>query len=348
MENSRRDQILKLIVEDFIETAEPIGSQTLIERHGLNCSSATVRNEMMALEAEGLIEKPHHSAGRIPSTKGYRYYLSRLQNSVDRMDVDQEFKREFAVILNKKTQTVEDVMERSCEILSEMTNLATVVLGPEADMDHLASIQIVPLSGQALTAIIVTDRGYVENKTFVVDDKVTVSDLETAVQLLNKRLTGTAIGELEERLNALRPLVADMLGEKTNMIMEAFAEAFVNFAKKRLETFGTMKLLDLPEYTNDREKLVEVMKLLSTPSELGRAIGSLEDDVGVIGGDDKDLAIVTRDVSINGHSSGKIAVVGPKRMNYRKVLGTLEYITRELGKYFDDESDDSNKEEDDD
>lgn len=339
MENLRRDQILKLIVEDFIETAEPVGSMTLLARHGLNCSSATIRNEMMALEAAGLIEKPHHSAGRIPSTKGYRYYLDRIQGHPDRLDVDQEFKKEFALILGRKTQTVEDVMERSCEILSEMTNLATVVLGPEADSDHLASIQVVPLSEQALTAIIVTDRGYVENKTFVIDGDITIGDIETAVRLLNKRLIGTSISDMELRLEALKPLVTDLLGEKTNMIMEAFTEAFVSFAKKRLETFGTMKLLDLPEYAHDKDKLFDVMRLLSTPEELDRALGAADEDIQMVDEDDKDIAIISKHVSINGKKSGKIAVVGPKRMNYRKVLGTLEYISKELSKYFDDDLD---------
>lgn len=336
MDSSRRDTILKLIVEDFIDTAEPVGSKTLIERHGLTWSSATIRNDMMILEEDGLIEKQHHSSGRIPSSLGYKYYLEKLKGSKESYEIDEDFKREFSLILDRRAKTVEDVMEQSCQILSEMTDLATLVLGPEANLDRLASIQVIPIDDNALTAIIVTDKGYVENKTFVISEELVSGDIQAAVQLINKRLVGSSINELGEKLDAMRPLITELLGEKTNMLIEAFSEAFISFAKKRVETYGTRKLLGIPEYEADRQKLSNIIKLLEDPEGIDKVLSeeSSDETYQLVNDDDNDLTIVARGLSINGQDKGKIAVVGPKRMNYRKVLASLEYVARSLNSLY--------------
>lgn len=333
MERVNGDQILKLIVEDFIELAEPIGSQTLLVKHNLPCSSATIRNIMVNLEKDGLIEKPHHSSGRVPSAKGYKYYLKKLKENRNTYEVDDEFKKEFALMLNKKSKTVEDVMEESCMILSQMTSLATVVLGPEASRDELAAIQVVPLSERSLTAIIVTSKGYVENKTFVLESAVGSEDVKKVVEILNKRLVGTAIEDVSEKMNLLKPLVSELLGERTNMIMEAFTEAFLKFAKKRLETFGASKLVELPEYSNDTSKLKDIIDLLDDPKGLQERLDEL-DEVGFEVNEENDTAIVTTNVKFGQNGQSRLAVVGPRRMNYRKILASLEYIAHTLEKYY--------------
>lgn len=342
IKQNRYDQILKLIVEDFIDTAEPVGSMTLLEKYNLDCSSATIRNDMMQLEKEGLIEKTHHSSGRVPSAKGYRYYLEHIKNSEQSYEVDEEFKKEFALVLQKKSQAVEEVMEKSCQILSEMTNLATIVVGPKASQDLLASIQVIPLNSNTVTAIIVTDKGYVENKTFSINDQTYVNDIVQAVKLINKRLVGTPIEELADKLNSIRPLISDLLGERTNIIMEAFMEAFMKFARKRLETFGTSKLLELPEYEKEKNNLLNVVKFLDNPEKINSEIQNLDDSIEVK--DDENMAIVTKNVDINGQNSGKIAVVGPKRMNYKKILASLEYVAKTLKQYYEQQGKDDDDE----
>lgn len=351
MELSRRDLILKLIVEEFISAAEPVGSNTLIEKYQLPYSSATVRNEMVALEAEGLIEKTHTSSGRVPSAKGYRYYVSHLDRDIA-TDIDQEFKKEFQLVLQKKSRSIEEVVEKSCEILSEMTNLATVVLGPKASDEHLVSIQVIPLSEQVATAVIVTDRGYVENKTFVTGT-IGPEILAQCVKLLNERLNGTSISEVVEKTAALKPLVSQMVGKNSEIVMEAFTEAFVSFAKKRLQTYGTTRLLELPDFDADRAKVKNIMRLLESPEEFHEAVDEATDaapqnleDVAVkfVAETDDDLAVVSHRINIAGHGDTKIAVVGPKRMNYRKVLSTLEYVSKILGEYFQGKEEDDEEE----
>ena len=168
MELSRRDLILKHIVEHFIKTALPVGSQTLIQNYELNFSSATIRNEMLALENAGLLEKTHTSSGRIPSSKGYQYYVDHLRNK----SVDERIKQQLQVILSQKAQSVTEIIQKSSEILSNMTKLASVVLGPNAQQEKLMSIQVTPLENNSATVVFITDSGYVENKTFVLPKNI--------------------------------------------------------------------------------------------------------------------------------------------------------------------------------
>lgn len=337
---TRQETILKLIVEEFISTANPVGSKTLIEKYHLTFSSATIRNDMMVLEKDGYIEKTHVSSGRVPSSKGYRYYVSKLRENDD-LNVDPAFKKEFQMVLAKKSQSVEDIMNKSCKILSDMTNMATVVLGPDAKEEHLVSMSVVPLSEHAATAIFVTDRGYVENKTFVIKNEKDGKSITSCVDFLNKRLAGTAINQLSEKIEALRPIISEMLGKSSEIIMESFIEAFMKFAKDRIYATGAQKLIDTPEFGEDKEKLQNVLDLINDPQKFRKAISQDDDegsdsdsDVSLSQDKDNDLAIISEDFTIEGMPSNTIAVVGPQRMNYKKVIGTLEYIATELNKYF--------------
>jgi heat-inducible transcriptional repressor len=338
---TRQDEILKLIVEEFISTATPVGSKTLIDKYHLPYSSATVRNDMMELEKLEYIEKTHASSGRVPSSKGYRYYVQHLKEE-GKFDADSEFKKEFQLILAKKSQSIEDVMDKSCQILSEMTNLATVVLGSDAEAEHLISISIVPLSTTAATAIFVTDKGYVENKTFVIRNEEDGKNIIKCVEFLNKRLAGTKVTELGEKIESLKPILSNVLGKSSDIIMESFLEAFAKFAKDRIySSSGAQRLAELPEYDEDKEKLENVLDLLSDPVKFRQAMQNVGTDeksgVSYAQDDNDDVAIVSQELKI-GTTGAKVAVIGPQRMNYKKIIGTLEYIADELGKYFSSES----------
>ena len=234
---TRRERVLKLIVEHFIKTAEPVGSQTLISEYGLNYSSATIRSEMNALEQEGYLEKTHTSSGRVPSSKGYRYFIDNLREK----SIDEEFRYRVTQVLNEKRQSIDEVIKHSCEILSEMTNLASVVLGPNANEEKLVSVQIVPISNNSATCIFITNQGYVENKTFIFDEKYKTEDIVNCVKLLNDRLSGTSISELVPKMEAIKPLLSEfVIGQ--DVIYQAMLEAFMGFAKERLSTYGRGEL----------------------------------------------------------------------------------------------------------
>ena len=221
---TRKQTLLKLIVEDFIKTAEPVGSNYLIQKYNLNISSATIRNEMNALEKEGLLEKTHTSSGRVPSNEGYKYYIENLRNS----QIDENVKNEINTIFSKTT-SVDEVLKESCEILSHMTNLASVVLGPSADEERLVSIQLVPINSFTVTAIFVTDKGYVENKTFNLKGDLNIEDIKQCVSLLNERLKGTKVSLLVEKMSNIKPILSEYI-TNYNFIYDLLIKTFYDIA----------------------------------------------------------------------------------------------------------------------
>lgn len=328
---NRRDRVLKLIVEHFIKTAEPVGSKTLIEEYDLDYSSATIRNEMNALEQEGFLEKTHTSSGRVPSSKGYRYYIENLREK----SLSEEFKYQMQTILDEKIQSIDDVIKESCEILSQMTNLASIVLGPNAQQEKLVSVQIVPISETSATCVFITDQGYVENKTFVINEKTSLADVESCVELLNERLKGTSIAELIPKMKAIKPLLSDYVIDH-DVIYQAMLEAFVGFAKDRLSAYGKEELFEQPEFKDDASKIKKLLELLDSPEVFRDVEGDEEISIhiGGEGKDDKDVSIISAKINIPGQKEGSIAIVGPKRMDYDNVVTSMEYLIKELEKRF--------------
>ena len=336
MSLTRSETILKMIVEYFIKTAEPVGSQTLIEQYDLPYSSATIRNEMSALEKMGYLEKPHTSAGRIPSSKGYAYYCEHLRDK----DVDDELRYSIQNVLSSKIQSIEEVIKQSCEIISHMTKLVSVVSTPDEEKERLASVQLIPINENTITAIFVTDKGYVQNKTFILDESIKADDIVQCVYLLNDRLKGTPVTELIPKMEALKPILSDYVVSH-DAVYQALLETFVRFAGDRLSLYGREELFAHPEFKNDTEALIRVMKLLDDASLFKRvdrqAIDSGEPTVNI--GDiegNPDVALVTATIKVGEDSENTITLVGPKRMDYDKAMSALEYLAQELEKYFND------------
>ncbi len=336
MQLERKEEILKAIVEEFIRTAQPVGSETLLKKYQLKCSSATIRNAMAELEKEGYLEKTHVSSGRVPSSKGYQYYLEKLDNSSMMSTVDIEFQREFQHILKNKSKSVEDVLSQSCEILSEMTKMATVVLGPKANDEKLVSVQLLKLSDNSAMGIFITDSGYVEKKTFVIDNKKPDSyeTLKNAVSLLNDRLSGTPISELEDKARLLKPIATSLFGKEGDLVIQAFMETLLSFTKKHYQVYGQKNLLNLPEFSNDINSFLSAVETLEDPTSLQKNLSENDNfgycNVGFTNENKGDFAIISK--AVNGKD--QIAVVGPKRMDYKKILSALEYVVYMLNKYY--------------
>ena len=342
---SRRDLILKYIVDYYIKTAQPVGSHTLIEEYNLPYSSATIRNEMSELEHMGLIEKTHTSSGRIPSTKGYKYYIANLRDKA----VNDNIKYQIANIFTQREKSIEDVIKESCEILSHMTNLASIVLGPNASQEHLVSVQAIPISDKSMTAVFVTDKGYVENKTFVLDKSINMQDLQECMKMLNERLIGSPISSLVERMEALKPLISDYI-KQNDAIYRVLADALIRFTEERVSLFGQSKLLNHPEFNNDTLKLKKMLELIEKPENMTKLFHqeNSEDKLDVLMGEEeemKDLSIVRTDLNIGGKSIGKIALVGPRRMDYDQVLSALEYVMEKFDEVYNDLGKDEDDEE---
>lgn len=332
---SRSDKILKYIVEYFIKTAQPVGSKTLIEEYKLPYSSATIRNEMYALEKMGLIEKTHTSSGRIPSSLGYKYYCEKLRDGT----LDEKIKFSIQQVLESKTQSIEETIRESCEIISNLTSLVSVVLGPNDKIERLANIQLIRINDETLTAIFVTDTGYVENKTFFVSKDIDVNDIIKCVDLLNKRLIGTPVSELIEKMEALKPVLSEHIINH-DVIYQAILQTLLKFAADRLKLYGGDELFKHPEFVNDVEKLRKVIKLIESPEtfkEIEEDLEKDEDGISIKIGEIEDgteISMVTAKVKIGKEGENTIALVGPTRMDYDKALAALEYLIHSLNEYF--------------
>ena len=336
MSLTRREKLLKLIVEDFIKTAEPVGSNYLIKKYNLSISSATIRNEMNSLEKEGLLEKTHTSSGRVPSINGYRYYIDNLRNT----KIDEKMKNELNRVFSNST-SVEEILKESCEILSHMTNLASVVLGPGADEECLVSMQLIPISQSTVTAIFVTNKGYVENKTFTIHSKYRIEDLKKCIEVLNDRLKGTKVNQLVEKLESIKPILADYMSDYA-YLYNALLKTFYDFASSRNgQIYGKENLLTQPEFQNDASELRKLFGLFNNPNELEKILGEAETKLLINAGDVEekynDVSIVSKDIAVDGEKIGKIAVIGPTRMDYSKVLNSLDYIVNKIMEHLSNE-----------
>jgi heat-inducible transcriptional repressor len=341
MELTRRDQILKYIVEHFIKTAAPVGSRTLIDNYQLPFSSATIRNEMLALEQAALLEKTHTSSGRVPSSKGYQYYVDHLRNK----SVDERIKQQLQVILSQKAQSVTDIIQKSSEILANMTKLASVVLGPNANQEKLMSIQVTPLENNSATAVFITDSGYVENKTFVLPKNIDKEALADCMSLINRRIKGTPVSELSSKMDAIKPILEDYITEH-DVVYQAFTQAFINFASERLKLYGKDSLFNQPEFAHDGDKLRKILTLLESPKLLKGFTQGKESMAIKIGESEQteDLSILSSKLKMPGDKESRIALVGPTRMDYDRALSALEYVTQMLEQYFEKLTDKDKKE----
>ena len=333
----RQTKVFKTIVEEFTRTAEPVGSHTLMNLLDFHVSSATLRNEMAALEEMGLLEKTHTSSGRIPSSKGYRYYVDHLMVK----HIEPKMMNALQTIFDARNSSMEDVVRQSCDILSQMTNLTSVALGPDARYQSLQHITLIPLNEKSAVAIFVTNHGHTENKTFQFSESVSMNDLTTCCNLLNENLVGVPLNEVVDRMVELQPLLAAKV-QRHEMLFEAFVNAFVKFASDQVYFSGQSNMLYQPEFA-DIEKLKKMMSMLEDSSlwrqiaeeNTGTVVRIGKDNVKLL--DTDDVSVVASKFKIHGDEEGQLMIVGPTRMPYNEVVALMEYISRRIEEMFNDD-----------
>jgi len=323
MISQRQAELLKLIVEDYIKTARPIGSKSLCSI--MNCSSATIRNEMSELEDLGLLEKTHISSGRVPSEKGYRYYVDNIMKP---KELSGEDMLKLQTVFHNKSLIISDVISRSMEIIADLTNYTSIVLGKTSSENKINKIEVVPLSEEQLIAIVVTDKGHVEHKNVFLEERVSIDEVKQTVDLINKLLIGTPIDEVSRVLEfEIKPIIARYV-KQHEVLYNAFYNAFNDFKNdQNFKMSGTKNILMQPEFDNT-ERIRNIMNKFEDKDLINRI---QEEDNGVniyIGSEnelDDDLTVIKTKYSINGEE-GTIALIGPKRMEYERVVALLNYI----------------------
>lgn len=327
MLTERQNKVLKLIVEKYIKEPIPVGSKALSKI--LKCSSATIRNDMGILENNGLLEKTHTSSGRIPSEAGYRYYVDNLME-IKKMNAEDMLK--LQIVFKNQQLALSDVINKSLQVISDMMNYTTIVLGSTSHENLLKQIEVVPIDEESMIVIIVTDKGHVEHKNIKLRD-VSLEEVKKTVGLINNLISGTPIDEISTKLEyEIKPIISNYV-KQHEQLYNAFYHVFNDFTNQEVNVVGRNKMLEQPEFSTNIDKIKNVFNKLEN-KEILKSIESDKDNnikvyIGNENNIDSDVTVIKTRFK-NGLEEGTIAIVGPKRMEYERVVSLLEYMKENI------------------
>lgn len=326
--NTRQKDLLRIVVEEYVKNVKPVGSKSLVKR--LNCSSATIRNDMAFLETLGYLEKTHSSSGRIPSEEGYRYYTEHLMKP---KEISGDTVLKLQTILSNKDLVVSDAILKCMEIISEITNYTSVVLGKDSGNELLKQVSIIPIDDSKVVALVVTNSGHVENKQASIPSTISINEVVKSCEIINKNLSGTKLSEVSAKLEyEIKPIIATKI-KQYETVMSFFQEAFNDFTVKQSDVFfsGKTNILKQPEY-NEPKKIKGIISKLENV-ELVKKIETDDEGINIFIGEenefDEDVTIIKTSYKL-GNEEGTMAIIGPKRMEYGKVVTLLNYIKNYL------------------
>ncbi|PZE22726.1 heat-inducible transcriptional repressor HrcA [Paenibacillus xerothermodurans] len=332
MLTERQRQILAAIVDDYIRSAEPVGSRSISKRGNVGFSPATIRNEMSDLEELGYLEQPHTSAGRIPSHKGYRYYVDHLVTFGGLQPNEVNVLKQFFA---GKMQEMERVIQQVAMILSDLTSYTSIVIGPEMFSTTLRHMQIVPLNEQTAVAIVVTNTGQVENKTVTIPEGIPMSEIEKVVNLLNTRLSNVPLLHFKSKLYT-------EIGEEMRSFVSRYEEILTMLdgiveqgEEDRIFLGGMTNMLTQPEF-QDMEKVKSILDLLAETPALAKLFSGASSGIQVrIGRENSvaainDCSLITASYMMEGKHLGTIGILGPTRMDYSKVISLLNHLSNDM------------------
>ena len=326
MLTARQEKILKVIVEKYIKEPVPVGSKSISKE--MKCSSATIRNDMCALEDNGLLEKTHTSSGRVPSEAGYRYYVDNL---MEPKEMNAEDMLKLQIVFKNQQLALSDVITKSLQVISDMTNYTTVVLGSTSHENLLKQIEVVPIDDVSMIVIIVTDKGHVEHKNIRLED-VSIEEVKKTVNLINNLISGTPIDEVSKKLEfEIKPIIGQYV-KQHEQLYNAFYHVFNDFTNQEVNIVGRNKFLNQPEFSN-----VDKIKNVFNKLEDRELLQNIEEDsdnnikvyIGKESNIDDDVTVIKTKFK-NGNEEGTLAIIGPKRMEYDRVVSMLEYMKENI------------------
>lgn len=334
--NDRKQRILQAIVDEYIGTAEPVGSRAISKKNDLGLSSATIRNEMADLEEMGYLIQPHASAGRVPSDNGYRFYVNSL---LEHYKVNLEAISQMQKALEDKVTQLDVIIKKASFIASSITDYTAFVTTPQLSKSKIKKIDLVGLGGCSVMIIVVTHTGTVRNQMITAD--IDDNGLAVLAEVLNNRLSGRSADDITiETINSIQNEIQNKLGLSPKTLI-----AVLNFVYEVIEGLDNTEIyinnanaiLKHPEY-NDVEKARRMLTFFEDTKNLKNAISDKSSSgINVMIGSEnessemQDCSLVTVDYSL-GDKKGKIGVIGPKRMNYAKVFSSLDSISKNIDK----------------
>ena len=328
MISEREKNILRIIVEEYIKTAKPVSSSHICKE--INCSSATIRNEMVYLEELGYLEKNHFASGRIPSETGYKYYVDNLMQPKNMTGEDM---LKLQTIFKNQSLALSDTIKKSIELVAEITNYTSIVLGNNAKDNKLKKVEIVPLEENKILTIVITDKGVVEHKNLYLPQTISIDEVRKTVELINKLLIGTPINEVSEKLEyEIKPIIGKYV-KQHEVLYNAFYDAFSEFTNNNtndVHFVGRNNFLKQPEFSN----IDKVKEILTKFDDINSIKEEENNGINIYIGSESEISDETSIIKTKyniGGEEGTIAIIGPKRMEYDKVVSLLDYIKNNIG-----------------
>ena len=332
MLDERKQRILQAIINDYISSAEPVGSRTIARKYDLGVSPATIRTEMADLEMLGYLEQLHTSSGRIPSSKGYRFYVDDLlppqpMTSHEKEVIDRWYRA--------RVKRVEEVFQETAKIISRMTKNISLVLAPQITKAAFRCLQFLPLDSHRVIAVIMTDAGFVENKIIEMPAGAEFTDFQRMAQVINESLAGQSLDAIQQ--GSLKHIRDEIMDESLyEAAMEVIRRALDFEKRERLYLGGTTQLLEQPEF-HDVERVKEILLMLEEEQLMKDILHAhLGEGLSVTIGHEnqysgiQDCSIITATYHLDGELLGTIAVLGPTRMEYGKSMALLNYMNSNL------------------
>lgn len=331
--SDRQKELLKYIIDEYIATGIPVGSKTIIEKYMPNISAATVRNEMAILEKKSYLEKNHTSSGRVPSTNGYKFYEKYFSKPIVN---DENIKLELRRIFSNRTMSIDTIIEESCKIISESTQLPLITIEKESEI-LLKRIDLVKLNKQSSMVIVIASNGSINKNIIHFDDDSVLNDISICIRIFNDRLIDTKIKDIPEKIESLKIIIKDKVKEY-EFVMQELIERIFQFKSKIIKNVHNQSsLLMIPEF-QDKNKLREILNLLESTS-IWEQIALKQEKTGnttcITFGDDinyHDIVFAQTNIEIPNNSETKFVMVAPTRVDYSKVKGLLEFIKNEFEK----------------
>ncbi len=345
--DERKSLILQAIVEDYINTAEPVGSRSISKRPELNLSAATIRNEMGDLEDMGLLIQPHTSAGRVPSNLGYRLYVDSLMK---RYEVTANEIETMKSAMLGKVRDLDKIVRDVSAAFSAVTNLPTIGMLPRIEKGVVKSIKLVKIDERSVMLIIATGEGMIKNKMLRLKSEIFDEDIEHINNILNENLAGLKGSEIGlSNIMEVQNAVGENL-ELLTSVLEIVHEAISEVDTRDVFMEGTTNILRFPEYS-DVNKIKEIFELFENKQDLGEMIklNAEDSNVKILIGDEnpipqlKNNSVILSPYKISDDLTGIIGVIGPMRMNYSKVVSSIEYFSKSLSKMFKDKNRENKK-----
>lgn len=330
--DDRKIKILQAIINDYIRTGEPVGSRTIAKNYELGVGPATIRNEMADLEDMGYLEQPHASAGRVPSSKGYRLYVDKLME--DQILTAEEDLKIKQYIVDSAMLEVDKIVKQTSALLSELTKLTCVIEAPSVKKSFLKSIQLIKVDEHNLVTIILTDTGLIKNHIIKLQKVPDTNTLNKINEVMNARLVNLSIKQIDlEVINQLKTALGEY-EELFNAILPALYETLNASDSSEVFMDGATNIFNYPEY-NDIDKAKEMLSLLNDKESLMELFNPQKDITISIGDENykpqvKDCSIISAEYSFGNRPIGTIGLIGPRRINYSKVIAIMAEVVKEL------------------